>query len=61
MLQALRALLEFNFPGFKIVALDHGDPELKQSREACRAYALSKRGVSQDELQPHAKEGEETL
>ncbi|OCH85368.1 C2-domain-containing protein [Obba rivulosa] len=61
MLPALRALLEFNFPGFNVVALDHEDAQLKQSREACRAYALSKRGVSQDELEPHAQAGEETL
>ncbi|KAF7791005.1 hypothetical protein EIP86_001964 [Pleurotus ostreatoroseus] len=53
MLPTLKSLLEFNFPGFTIQALDREDPELTQSREACRAYALSKRGVRQDELQPH--------
>lgn len=61
MLPALKSLLEFNFPDFNIIALDHQDPQLKQSREACRAYALSNRGVSQDELQPHARQGEETF
>ena len=54
MLPTLKSLLEFNFPGFTIQALDREDPDLAQSREACRAYALSKRGVRQDELQPHA-------
>lgn len=61
MLPALRALLEFNFPGFAIYALDHGDEELKKSREACREYSLKYRGVQQDELQPHAHAGEVTL
>ncbi|OSX56304.1 hypothetical protein POSPLADRAFT_1037584 [Postia placenta MAD-698-R-SB12] len=61
LLPALRGLLEFNFPGFRIVALDYRDPELKRSSEACRAYALAKRGVRQGDLQPHAQEGRETL
>ncbi|KIM49878.1 hypothetical protein M413DRAFT_439010 [Hebeloma cylindrosporum] len=61
LLPKLKALLEYNFPGFAIFALDHGDEALKESREACRAYALKFRGVKQDELQPHAQEGEETL
>ncbi|KDR82162.1 hypothetical protein GALMADRAFT_58979 [Galerina marginata CBS 339.88] len=60
-LPAVKALLEFNFPGFAVFAMDHGDGELKKSREACREYALRFRGVKQEELQPHAKEGEETL
>ncbi|KAH9483458.1 hypothetical protein JR316_0002926 [Psilocybe cubensis] len=61
MLPALQKLLEYNFPGFGIFALDHGDEELKKSREACRDYALRFRGVRQEELQPHAQQGEETL
>ncbi|KAF8162624.1 hypothetical protein B0H34DRAFT_692165 [Crassisporium funariophilum] len=61
MLPALRALLEYNFPGFAIYALDHGDAALKESREACREYAVKYRGIGQDELQPHAPPGEETL
>ncbi|KAF8951954.1 hypothetical protein BDZ97DRAFT_1882085 [Flammula alnicola] len=61
LLPALKALLEFNFPGFAIFALDHDDEELKKSREACRAYALKFRGVRQEDLQPHAQVGEETL
>ncbi|KAH8117648.1 C2-domain-containing protein [Phellopilus nigrolimitatus] len=61
LLPDLKALLEYNFPGFNIFALDFNDPALEQSREACRAYALKYRGIGQNELQPHASEGEETL
>ncbi|KAI0062169.1 C2-domain-containing protein [Artomyces pyxidatus] len=61
MLPALKELLEYNFPGFNVFALDHEDPELKESREACRNYALKYRGVQKEELQPHTEEGEETL
>ncbi|RDB19426.1 hypothetical protein Hypma_013524 [Hypsizygus marmoreus] len=61
LLPELRELLEYNFPGFGIYAWDHEDPKLKESRETCRAYALKYRGVGQDELQPHAVDGEETL
>jgi hypothetical protein len=61
LLPKVKGLLEYNFPGFTIFALDHRDDALKESREACRAYALKYRGVKQDELQPHAHEGEETL
>lgn len=60
-LPKLKALLEFNFPWLTIVALDRQDPELEESREACRAYALKHRGVAQDELQPHAHAGEQAL
>ncbi|OBZ75871.1 hypothetical protein A0H81_04973 [Grifola frondosa] len=61
MLPDLQGLLQYNFPGFKVIALDFNDPRLAQSREACRAYALAHRGVSNDDLQPHARTGEETL
>lgn len=60
-LPKLKALLEFNFPWLTIVALDRDDPELEESREACRAYAMKYRGVAMDELQPHMHEEEETL
>ncbi|KAF9254265.1 hypothetical protein L218DRAFT_1050582, partial [Marasmius fiardii PR-910] len=46
----LKALLEQNFPGSKIVVFNYGDSELTQSREACRAYALRCRGVKSEEL-----------
>lgn len=61
MLPALKACMEYNFPGFNIVALDFNDPALKQSVEACRTYAMNVRGVRDDELQPHACRGEITL
>lgn len=62
MLAELKELFEYNFPEFQIWTFDFNDPRLAQSRDACRAYALAKRGVSQDELQPHAHvPGEETL
>lgn len=61
LLPTLRALLEYNFAGFTIVALPHEDPELVASREACREYALRFRGVTQHELQPHIEAGEVTL
>ncbi|OCB89645.1 C2-domain-containing protein [Sanghuangporus baumii] len=61
LLPDLEGLLQHNFPGLVVVALDHKDPALEESREACRAYALQHRGVRQNELQPHADEGEETL
>ncbi|TFY83393.1 hypothetical protein EWM64_g618 [Hericium alpestre] len=61
MLPKLKEMLEYNFPGFAIYALDREDPQLVESREACRAYALKYRGIKQEELQPHAGAGEETL
>ncbi|KAI0035566.1 hypothetical protein K488DRAFT_43034 [Vararia minispora EC-137] len=61
LLPALEACLLYNFPWFTVTALDHEDPALTASREACRAYALRERGVKQEELQPHTAEGEETL
>jgi len=60
-LPLVKKLFDYNFPGFGIVALDHDDPELKKSTAACRAFALSKRGVKEEELQPHAADGEVTL
>jgi len=61
LLPQLKALLEYNFPGFAIFAMDHSDPELKKSTHACRAFALSKRGIKEEELQPHTAKGEVTL
>lgn len=61
MLPQVKALLEHNFPGFKIFALDHADPALKKSTDATRDYALHKRGIKAEEFQPHAAEGEVTL
>lgn len=64
MLPMLKACLDYNFPGFNIVALDFHDPALKESTDACRAYAMNHRGIKQDELQPnvhHPGEDEVTL
>ncbi|TFK68631.1 hypothetical protein BDN72DRAFT_858264 [Pluteus cervinus] len=61
LLPNLKELLEYNFPGFGVVALDFKNPALAESRDACRAYALKYRGVQQEELQPTAKAGEVTL
>ncbi|KAF8437483.1 hypothetical protein L210DRAFT_3545775 [Boletus edulis BED1] len=61
LLPKVKEIIGMNFSGFRVVALRHEDPELKASTEACRAYALSKRGVAEHELQPHVTEGEETL
>ncbi|KAF5393056.1 hypothetical protein D9757_001188 [Collybiopsis confluens] len=60
-LPTLQALLEYNFPGFGVKALDREDEELKKSVEACRKYALNYRGVQANHLQPHLEEGEESL
>jgi hypothetical protein len=63
LLPALKRCLEYNFPGFNIVALDYKDPALKESTDTCRAYALNYRGVKQEELQPclHNGQGEVSL
>ena len=49
-LPLVKQLLEENFPGFRILALDHEDPDLKKSVDACRAYALHIRGLREEEL-----------
>ncbi|KAJ7490903.1 hypothetical protein FB451DRAFT_1023630 [Mycena latifolia] len=59
LLPKLKALIEYNFEGVAIYALDREDPELTASREACRAYALEHRGIKKEELQPQRHEGEE--
>ncbi|KAG2040341.1 hypothetical protein BDR03DRAFT_152374 [Suillus americanus] len=61
LLAKVAQLLELNFTGINVVALAQDDPELKKSIDACREYALTKRGVKATELEPHASEGEETL
>ncbi|KAG0701564.1 hypothetical protein DFH29DRAFT_925873 [Suillus ampliporus] len=61
LLAKVAQLLELNFAGINVVVLAQGDPELKKSIDACRKYALTKRGVKATELEPHATEGEETL
>lgn len=55
-------VFEYNLPGITVRALDREDPELKESVEACRDYALEYRGTQKKELQPHLQcEGEKTM
>ncbi|KAG8854840.1 hypothetical protein FRB91_003002 [Serendipita sp. 411] len=61
LLPKLKELLEYNFPGFTILALDREDEELKRSVAACREYALGKREVTEDELEPNLSPGEAPL
>jgi hypothetical protein len=61
LLPTLKALLEYNFPGFVIIALDREDPALTESREACRAYAVKNRGILRQDLQPSVSGSECTL
>ncbi|KIK67616.1 hypothetical protein GYMLUDRAFT_54405 [Collybiopsis luxurians FD-317 M1] len=61
LLPTLQALIEHNFPGFGVKALDREDEELKKSVQACRDYALKYRGVQAKHLQPHLEEGEQSL
>ncbi|KAJ7237748.1 hypothetical protein B0H12DRAFT_1026146 [Mycena haematopus] len=61
LLPQLKALLEYNFSGVTVYALDREDPELTESREACRAYGLKHRGIRKEELQPQRHDDEETL
>ena len=61
-LPCLKELVEYNFPGMRVVVMDQADPELAKSTEACRQYAVRGREEGQKELQPHThQEGEKTL
>ncbi|KZT11191.1 uncharacterized protein LAESUDRAFT_720386 [Laetiporus sulphureus 93-53] len=61
MLPAVKALLEYNLPGFAVVTYDYMDPALQRSTDACRAYAMSKRGISPEDLSPDDHPEKETL
>ncbi|KAJ3916014.1 hypothetical protein F5877DRAFT_91987 [Lentinula edodes] len=61
MLPTLRDLIDCNFPGLDVVALDREDEELKKSVDACQEYALKYRGVKSEHLQPHQQEGHRSL
>lgn len=63
LLPVLRALLQENFAGFEIVVMDFHEEALKESREACKKYALEHRGVRPEEQEPTRLMGgaEETL
>ncbi|KIK64369.1 hypothetical protein GYMLUDRAFT_240921 [Collybiopsis luxurians FD-317 M1] len=60
-LPTLRALIDHNFPGLSVQALDREDEELKKSVEECRDYGLKHRGVKVEHLQPHLQEGHQSL
>lgn len=58
----VQMVLEYNLPGITVRTLDREDPELKESVQACRDYALQYRGTQKQELQPHKQfEGEKTM
>ncbi|KAG9318003.1 hypothetical protein JVU11DRAFT_64 [Chiua virens] len=61
LLPKVKEIVELNFTGFDVIVVRHDDPALKVSTDACRAYAVNERGVTEHELQPHVTEGEETL
>lgn len=55
-------LMECNFVGFRVVALDREDEALERSKEACRAYAVQWRAERRGELHLNKhQEGEQTL
>ncbi|KAH7890113.1 hypothetical protein F5I97DRAFT_1800566 [Phlebopus sp. FC_14] len=61
LLPKVKEIMEFNFSGFNVIALSHDAPALKASVDACRTYAMTRRGITEHELQPYATKGEETL
>ncbi|KAJ3992012.1 hypothetical protein F5050DRAFT_1033236 [Lentinula boryana] len=61
MLPTLKGLIDCNFPGLDVLALDREDEGLKKSVDACRDYALNYRGVKAEHLQPHQQEGHKSL
>jgi len=54
-------MIEYNFPGLKVVTYDHSDPALKESTNSCRDFAKNHRGVTEEEFVPHKHEGEQSL
>lgn len=61
MLPTLRDLIDHNFPGLDVLALDREDEERKKSVDACREYALKYREVKGEHLQPNEQEGHKPL
>lgn len=51
-LPMLQKLLQYNFPGLTVIALDRQDAQLEWSKTSCRAYALNYRTVHRDEIHP---------
>ncbi|CEL57160.1 hypothetical protein RSOLAG1IB_08393 [Rhizoctonia solani AG-1 IB] len=58
MLNNLRGLLEYNWPGLQVRTFDFRDEQQKKSIQECRDYALEKRGILREELEPSVLEGE---
>ncbi|QRW22843.1 C2 domain-containing protein [Rhizoctonia solani] len=58
MLDNLRQLLEYNWPGLTVRTFDFRDEPQKKSIQECRDYALEKRGILREELEPSVLEGE---
>ncbi|QRW10038.1 hypothetical protein RhiLY_09037 [Ceratobasidium sp. AG-Ba] len=52
LLDTLKGLLEYNWPGLKIRAWDFRNEEQKRSIQECRDYALRFRGIMREELEP---------
>lgn len=61
LLPKLKGLIEYNFPGLNVAALDHSDPELKKSTEALHNYAKEYRGISAHEFTAHEHLGSTTM
>ncbi|KAG8878267.1 hypothetical protein FRB97_002666 [Tulasnella sp. 331] len=61
MLPKLKSLIEYNFPGLKVAALDHGDPDLKKSIAALKQYAEEHRGINSHDFDAHDHFGSTTL
>ncbi|CAE6464036.1 unnamed protein product [Rhizoctonia solani] len=58
MLDNLRRLFEYNWPGLKVRTFDFRDEAQKNSIQECRNFALEKRGILREELEPSVLEGE---
>ncbi|KAG8905921.1 hypothetical protein FRB99_008001 [Tulasnella sp. 403] len=61
MLPAVKGVIEHNFPGLKVLAIDHGDPALKESTTALRKYAKERRGIRESEFIAHTRLGDQTI
>jgi hypothetical protein len=61
LLPNLKSLLDHNFAGLGIFAMDREDSQLVRSREACRAYALNHREIPPVELQPQRRTDKEVV
>lgn len=58
LLDTLRQLLLYNWPELRVRVFDFRDEEQKRSIQECRNYALEKRGILREELEPSVLAGE---